>query len=53
MAIGGVGTFFGWGEGGGRKYKIKVSFCQKMVNHLHQLVISMEARSYTICNQLF
>jgi len=30
-------------RGGGRKYKIYVSFCQKMANHLHQLVISMEA----------
>jgi len=24
-----------------------------MANHLHQLVISMEAESYTISNQLF
>jgi len=24
-----------------------------MANHLHQLVISMEARYYTISNQLF
>jgi len=35
----GVGTLFEQG-GGGRKYKVQVSFCQKMVNHLHQPALS-------------
>jgi len=38
---------------GDRKYKIKVLFCQKMADYLHQLVISKEAETYTNSKQLF
>jgi len=40
-------VFWTGGGGGGGKKKKKIFF------HLHQLVISMEAGSYTISNQLF
>jgi len=39
----GTGMLFEQG-GGGRKYKIKVSFCPKFVNHRHQPKFQWEQR---------
>jgi len=46
----GAGTFFEQGGGGTENIKYKFRFAKKMANHLHQLVISIEAGSYTIFN---